>query len=320
MANFKKITEVPVVTDATGLKFIVNDNGTAKQIDGENIIAKTETPDWTVNDETSPSFIKNKPTKLSQFTNDMYGYREEIFSLTLDDFVPTSFEVEEGQFQEFLLFKAPKLTWLNAETLHFLEYEFDENVSRPGEEDALVISVNSREEPLLDFGKNMYGFEGLQLYNGINPMTQEPMDELWILPFYNPAMTINSLSIKFYRRHENISNENINVDMLFLFGDEKPIFGSYEKALSMLSNQSYPNIPKIIGARNVDGGIVYLTPHIVGLIPFEQESTAPTGLEDSTEQLFIIRIGFLYTIDTYTSKTYDWYPDNTISEYFAPPS
>ena len=65
MANLKNITELPVAESADGLNLIVNDNGFAKQIAASAVGAQA---DWTETDETSASFIKNKPsipTKLS---------------------------------------------------------------------------------------------------------------------------------------------------------------------------------------------------------------------------------------------------------------
>lgn len=59
MANLKNITELPVAESVEGLNFIVNDNGSAKQIAASAVGAQA---DWNVTDETSPAFIANKPT------------------------------------------------------------------------------------------------------------------------------------------------------------------------------------------------------------------------------------------------------------------
>lgn len=59
MANIKNITDVPVATSIDGLNFLVNDNGSAKQIAASAVGAQA---DWNETDETSPAFIMNKPT------------------------------------------------------------------------------------------------------------------------------------------------------------------------------------------------------------------------------------------------------------------
>lgn len=58
MANFKSIADVPVTESAEGLNLIVNDGGSAKQIPASQVGAQA---DWSVTDETSPAFVKNKP-------------------------------------------------------------------------------------------------------------------------------------------------------------------------------------------------------------------------------------------------------------------
>lgn len=58
MANLKDITQLPVAESADGLNLIVNDNGAAKQIAASAVGAQA---DFSVTDETSPAFIKNKP-------------------------------------------------------------------------------------------------------------------------------------------------------------------------------------------------------------------------------------------------------------------
>lgn len=58
MANLKNITELPIAESAEGLNLIVNDNGSAKQIAAGAVGAQA---DWSVEDENSPAFIKNKP-------------------------------------------------------------------------------------------------------------------------------------------------------------------------------------------------------------------------------------------------------------------
>jgi len=61
MANLKNITELPVAESAEGLNLIVNDNGAAKQIAASAVGAQA---DFAVIDETSPAYIKNKPTQV----------------------------------------------------------------------------------------------------------------------------------------------------------------------------------------------------------------------------------------------------------------
>ena len=61
MANLKNITELPVAESAEGLNLIVNDNGRAKQIAASAVGAQA---DWSVTDENSPAFIKNKPEQV----------------------------------------------------------------------------------------------------------------------------------------------------------------------------------------------------------------------------------------------------------------
>ena len=58
MANVKNITELPVAESSEGLNLIVNDGGSAKQIAASAVGAQA---DFSVTDETSPAFIKNKP-------------------------------------------------------------------------------------------------------------------------------------------------------------------------------------------------------------------------------------------------------------------
>lgn len=58
MANLKNITELPAAESADGLNLIVNDNGVAKQIAASEVGAQA---DWSVMDENSPAFVKNKP-------------------------------------------------------------------------------------------------------------------------------------------------------------------------------------------------------------------------------------------------------------------
>lgn len=58
MANLKNITELPVAESADGLNLIVNDNGAAKQIAASAVGAQA---DFSITDENSPAFIKNKP-------------------------------------------------------------------------------------------------------------------------------------------------------------------------------------------------------------------------------------------------------------------
>jgi hypothetical protein len=60
MANLKNITELPVAESADGLNLIVNDNGAAKQIAASAVGAQA---DFSVTDENSPAFIKNKPVE-----------------------------------------------------------------------------------------------------------------------------------------------------------------------------------------------------------------------------------------------------------------
>lgn len=67
MANFKNITELPVVESADGLKLIVNDDGAAKQIAASAVGAQA---DFSVTDETHPGFIKNKP-EMVKTVNDV---------------------------------------------------------------------------------------------------------------------------------------------------------------------------------------------------------------------------------------------------------
>lgn len=61
MANLKNITELPVAESADGLNLIVNDNGVAKQIAASEVGAQA---DWAETDETSASFVKNKPDNV----------------------------------------------------------------------------------------------------------------------------------------------------------------------------------------------------------------------------------------------------------------
>lgn len=60
MANVKNITELPMAESAEGLNLIVNDGGVAKQIAASEVGAQA---DWTETDESSPAFIKNKPSR-----------------------------------------------------------------------------------------------------------------------------------------------------------------------------------------------------------------------------------------------------------------
>lgn len=60
MINLKNITELPVAESAEGLNLIVNDNGAAKQIAASAVGAQA---DFSVTDENSPAFIKNKPVE-----------------------------------------------------------------------------------------------------------------------------------------------------------------------------------------------------------------------------------------------------------------
>lgn len=64
MANLKNITELPVAESADGLNLIVNDNGVAKQIAASEVGAQA---DWNIMDESSPAFVKNKPTVVSSW-------------------------------------------------------------------------------------------------------------------------------------------------------------------------------------------------------------------------------------------------------------
>jgi hypothetical protein len=66
MANLKNITELPLAESADGLNLIVNDNGSAKQIAASAVGAQA---DFAVTDETSPAFIKNKPTVVQSDWN-----------------------------------------------------------------------------------------------------------------------------------------------------------------------------------------------------------------------------------------------------------
>ena len=58
MANLKNIIELPLAESAEGLNLIVNDSGSAKQIAASEVGAQA---DFSVTDENSPAFVKNKP-------------------------------------------------------------------------------------------------------------------------------------------------------------------------------------------------------------------------------------------------------------------
>jgi hypothetical protein len=68
MNNLKSVTNLPFAESAEGLNLIVNDSGAAKQIAASAVGAQA---DWNEVDETKPSFIQNKPTKLG-------GYNREL--------------------------------------------------------------------------------------------------------------------------------------------------------------------------------------------------------------------------------------------------
>lgn len=114
MANLKNITELPVAESAEGLNLIVNDNGAAKQIAASAVGAQA---DWTITDETSPAFVKNKPfyTELDEDGNELihkidakylpessnndvyrfYGYSE-------DGEAGSAYTLEQGSWMEYL--------------------------------------------------------------------------------------------------------------------------------------------------------------------------------------------------------------------------
>lgn len=74
MANLKNITELPVANSADNLNLIVNDSGIAKQIAASKVGAQA---DWSVTDNTSPAFIKNKP---ESFVNSAYVIDSEAYT------------------------------------------------------------------------------------------------------------------------------------------------------------------------------------------------------------------------------------------------
>lgn len=54
----KSVTDLPLAESSEGLNLIVNDGGAAKQIPASEVGAQA---DWTMEDESNPGFIKNKP-------------------------------------------------------------------------------------------------------------------------------------------------------------------------------------------------------------------------------------------------------------------
>lgn len=87
MANLKNITDVPVVESVEGLNLIVNDNGTAKQVPASAVGAQA---DWAETDESSASFIKNKPQVTGGF--------DLIIEREYDTFTAT---IVKGSYEDF---------------------------------------------------------------------------------------------------------------------------------------------------------------------------------------------------------------------------
>ena len=78
MSNFKKITDLPIAESTENINLIVSEDGAAKQIPANQVGAQA---DWNETDETSPSFIMNKPENIGgggsvvlYFTSDSLYY------------------------------------------------------------------------------------------------------------------------------------------------------------------------------------------------------------------------------------------------------
>jgi hypothetical protein len=114
MANLKNITELPVAESADGLNLIVNDNGVAKQIAASEVGAQA---DWTETNETSASFIKNKPDNIltydknnppagvdpsGVFTGGIYTVVIKAVTYVTDDGDTTRLELIHGDYDTIL--------------------------------------------------------------------------------------------------------------------------------------------------------------------------------------------------------------------------
>lgn len=83
MANLTNITDLPIADSADNLNLIVEDNGVAKKITASEVGAQA---DWNEEDDTSPAYIKNKPTISSGGGGGAYMYNATGF--------PTVYNVE----------------------------------------------------------------------------------------------------------------------------------------------------------------------------------------------------------------------------------
>ena len=103
MSNLKSITDLPLATSPEGLNLIVNDGGAAKQIAASAVGAQA---DWAEMNESSPSFIKNKPTSSREliysqdFTleEDVWDFVQNLNNITEYFNNDASLEIEIAQY------------------------------------------------------------------------------------------------------------------------------------------------------------------------------------------------------------------------------
>ena len=127
MASLKNITELPVAESADGLNLIVNDNGAAKQIAASAVGAQA---DWSVTDENSPAFIKNKPEQVQpdwsqndptkpDYVKNKTHWEEEVVVVvvpeqTLEGFSPMQgpiYAIENAFYMEPVIGNTYTVTW-----------------------------------------------------------------------------------------------------------------------------------------------------------------------------------------------------------------
>lgn len=136
-------------------------------------------PDWNQNNPAEPDYIKNKPTKLTEFENDLFYNDMELFqSLTYEDFAPVYMSDENGEQTEeveYLYYIGDSyLEWFNStDSIYFkCNYEVD------GEVFSINYGESSVESGYLE-EDTQYGFyiydegSGIEIATGVNYETDE---------------------------------------------------------------------------------------------------------------------------------------------------